>query len=117
MRSLFYAVTALFWLALLALSGAAPLELQAPPPTADERRISTTELARHARADDCWLAINGQVYALTAYLPEHPADPALLPARCGQDASAAYRDKGIGRAHSARADRLLAQYRIGALAD
>jgi cytochrome b involved in lipid metabolism len=55
------------------------------------------------------------VYDFTAYLPGHPADPAVIQPWCGKDASEAYRTKTRGRPHSPYADTLLPRYRIGAL--
>lgn len=125
------AATALFWLGLVWFAGAAwradaPRSVAAPPATtsagdttgAGERRIALAELARHHRADDCWLAIDGAVYDLSAYGPLHPAEPEVLTAWCGREASEAYRTKGLpggGRPHSARADAMLPRYRIGTL--
>lgn len=61
------------------------------------------------------MGINGQVYDFTAYLPGHPADPAVIQPWCVRDASEAYRTKTRGRPHSPYADTLLPKYRIGAL--
>lgn len=44
------------------------------------------------------LAINGQVYDLSAYLPEHPSKPDIILPWCGKEASEAYRTKTRGRA-------------------
>ena len=113
MRTLFLIATTLFWLSVATLGARA---LTAPPATAPapaERLIGPAELARHHTPGDCWLDIAGAVYDLSAYLPQHPADPALLAAWCGKEASAAYRTKTKGRPHSAYADQLLPKYRIG----
>ncbi len=83
---------------------------------ADERRYRLADLAQHADAKSCWMAIDGVVYDFTAYLPEHPADPAAMLGYCGGEASTAFRTKDAGRPHSSYARRLLAQYRIGMLA-
>ena len=37
------------------------------------------------------MSINGQVYDFTAYLPGHPADPAVIQPWVQRDASEAYR--------------------------
>lgn len=62
------------------------------------------------------MAIEGKVYDLTAYLPEHPSKPGLILPWCGKEASEAYRTKTRGRTHSARADQLLAKYEVGRVA-
>ncbi len=36
------------------------------------KRITAAELSRHNNASDCWVAIKGKVYDVTAFLYEHP---------------------------------------------
>lgn len=114
-RLLFITGTLGFWLAIAAFRLAAPepARIVTEVPAAPGYALAT--VAGHRTQDDCWMVIDGVVYDLSAYLPRHPADPALFAAWCGRDASEAYSSKGIGRPHSARADDLLAQYRIGGL--
>ena len=121
MRTFFWTATLAFWVLVLLRAfqpapAAPPQAASAPAATSAAPRFTWKDVARHAKAGDCWMAIDGVVYDLSAYLPEHPADPALLPPWCGRDASEAYRTKLRGRSHSRGADRLLATYRIGALA-
>ncbi|MBI3563805.1 MAG: cytochrome b5 domain-containing protein [Elusimicrobia bacterium] len=78
------------------------------------RAVAAAELARHATPADCWIAVDGGVYAVSAYLPEHPAPPGLIEPWCGKDASAPFRDKG-GGPHSAAARAALETYRVGEL--
>lgn len=120
MKSLFIIATLLFWLAVAGLAvrpATPPVAPAAAPPSmpATGGDIAPAELARHRTPQDCWMAIDGSVYDLSAYLPRHPADDGLLDPWCGRDASEAYRTKLLGRPHSARADRLLQTYRIGRL--
>lgn len=118
MRKLFFVSTAVFCLSVIGLG---LLSLWLPgaslaSPGADRpvpKAYTMADIARHARRDDCWMAINGQVYDLTAYLPQHPADPELMLAWCGREASEAYRTKTKGRPHSPYADQQLAKFRIG----
>ncbi|MCR4294595.1 MAG: cytochrome b5 domain-containing protein [Elusimicrobia bacterium] len=77
--------------------------------------VSVSELARHASAEDCWLAIEGGVYDVTAYVPAHPAPPRALLDWCGREATAAFGDKGGGRPHSPEARELLETLRVGTL--
>lgn len=118
MRRLFIASTLLFWLLIAAIGGFAWWQPAEPPAPASgsEIRYTLAEVARHARPEDCWMAIRGDVYDLTAYLPEHPSRPALINPWCGREATEAYNTKTKGRPHSADADELLAQYRIGTFA-
>ncbi|MDO9598948.1 MAG: cytochrome b5 domain-containing protein [Azoarcus sp.] len=120
MRKLFIFATLLFWLAVAGfwmLSVLAPDALDTPLPEAatTERQWSTADVARHHTADDCWMIIDGQVYDFSAYVPEHPSNPALFIPWCGKEATEAYLTKTRGRAHSPYADSLLLQYRIGVL--
>ena len=43
-----------------------------PPPTAEPSGISSSQLAAHDTADDCWVAYQGKVYDITEFLPQHP---------------------------------------------
>lgn len=119
-RRLFIFATAAFWIGVLAFwlfgreAGPLPRTIQPIIPPA-ERALSLAEVAAHAVPEDCWMAIDGQVYDLSAYLPEHPSRPAVINPWCGREASEAYRTKGKGRRHSAEADQLLATFRIGRL--
>ncbi len=118
MRRLYVLATALFWL-LVAAFWAAGRWWPAADETGTalaERSFAPAELARHALPDDCWMAIRGQVYDVSAYLPEHPSRPGVVLPWCGKEATEAYETKNKGRPHSAQADELLARYRIGRLA-
>lgn len=130
MKLLFLLSTLLFWLATGLFAwhdrAVAPRPMPQPPappaPAAAasavpgaERRISLADVARHARPDDCWMAIDGSVYDFTAYLPRHPSEPEVIEAWCGREASEAYRTKTRGRPHSAAATRRMADYRLGTL--
>jgi hypothetical protein len=127
MKALFLLSTALFWLAVAAFgwSGRTPADAPAGEPASGipaaasapgERRYTLAEVARHATAADCWMAIDGGVYDFSAYLPLHPSAPELIEPWCGREASEAYRTKTRGRPHSQRATALMADYRVGTLA-
>ncbi|HRE71643.1 MAG: cytochrome b5 domain-containing protein [Candidatus Accumulibacter sp.] len=118
MRRLFLFASAAFWLLVLAFATSQlwlPAAVETPQPVASGEFQALSEVARHKTPDDCWMAINDQVYDLSNYLPDHPSEPEVIVAWCGREASEAYRTKMKGRAHSARADRLLAAYRIATL--
>ena len=134
MKPLFLLSTLLFWLAValfawldraaapvpaaLAPALPAPAAAASDAPTtapAAERRLTLAEVARHARPDDCWMAIDGSVYDFTASLPRHPSEPEVIEAWCGREASEAYRTKTRGRPHSAAATRRMADFRLGTL--
>jgi cytochrome b involved in lipid metabolism len=117
MRKLFFVGTGLFWLAVFVLALGAwqmPPAPAAPVPLQNStQRLSLAEVARHARAEDCWMAIYGTVYDLTVYLPEHPSKPSIILPWCGKDATEAYQTKTRVRAHSPQADQELAIFAIG----
>lgn len=120
MRQLVLFATGLFWLAVAVFAATgtstAPAPVPAKKPAAAEKRYTLADVARHAVEADCWMAIDGTVYDLSAYLPEHPTRPSVIVPWCGKEASEAYKTKTKGRPHSPEATQLLATYRIGVLA-
>lgn len=36
------------------------------------RKVSTQEMAQHVQADDIWIVVNGKVYDVTEFAPNHP---------------------------------------------
>ncbi|MBK9027775.1 Cytochrome b5 [Candidatus Propionivibrio aalborgensis] len=119
MRKLFILGTALFWLCILItwIAGRGGEVAVEAPVAASEKRFSLVELAQHSAGEDCWMAIEGKVYDLSAYLPKHPSKPSIIVPWCGREASQAYRTKTKGRKHSAEADGLLGAYLIGVLGE
>jgi L-lactate dehydrogenase (cytochrome) len=69
------------------------------------RQISASELAQHASAASCWVALHGKVYDLTSFLGAHPGGAALLLDVAGRDGTAAF-----SAAHGARGTDLLSEY-------
>lgn len=106
---IFLLTVAGFWIASLL----APAH--APSAVAAERAFTMAEVAKHNRAQDCWMVIAAEVYDFTSYLPQHPSDPSIVTVWCGREATEAYRTKTKGRPHSPYADGLLPKYRIGKL--
>ncbi|MGE0386359.1 MAG: cytochrome b5 domain-containing protein [Gammaproteobacteria bacterium] len=116
MRVLFVVSTVLFWLAVGGLWAAARDDRGHPPAeSAPANTYTLADVALHATAQDCWMALDGAVHDFTAYLPSHPAEPGLMLSWCGKEASEAFRTKTRGRAHSPYAASLLPKYRIGVL--
>ncbi len=116
MRKLFLLGTGAFWIAVLVFWAAARwLPPAAEPPPVAANRLTMADVARHARPEDCWMAIERTVYDVTRYLPEHPSRSGIVEPWCGKEATEAYRTKMKGRPHSPEADNLLTQYRIGVL--
>ncbi|MHB9032765.1 MAG: cytochrome b5 domain-containing protein [Anaerolineae bacterium] len=81
--------------------------------------LTLDEIAKHGTAADCWLIINNSVYNVTTYLPVHPGNPGTIIPYCGKDGTTAFGDKGRpgGGMHSAFAQALLAQFKLGAVGD
>lgn len=117
MRALYCYLTSGFWVIVCGLAAAAWLmDKPATPPALDAvRSIPADELSRHASPQDCWMAIRGSIFDVGAYLPDHPSDEEIVLPWCGKEATEAYTTKNKGRPHSAYADELLMQYRIGRL--
>ena len=79
------------------------LPLPPPPMTWREHYLTFAEtfLTHASERGRVALIVDGVVYDVTAYLPDHPGDPEVLAAAAGQDASAVFEAVG----HSANARR------------
>lgn len=53
-------------------------------------RITKNELFKHNTHDDCWIALRGRVYNITAYLEFHPGGVDVLMEYAGKEATAAF---------------------------
>lgn len=86
--------------------------------TDSQTKIYTlSDIASHSTANSCWMAVNGKVYDVTSFIPNHPGGSAIL-VGCGKDATYYFNTKGgRGRPHSQTANELLQQYYIGDLAN
>jgi hypothetical protein len=122
MKTLYIIATALFGTALLAFWGTAVGIASGPAPggpagaTAPAgKRFTLADVAAHGTPGDCWMAIGGVVYDVSAYVPRHPAPLSVIAEWCGKDATRAYATKNRARPHSARATGLLGQYELGFL--
>jgi len=106
-----------FWSVVGTLLGVSAL-LPAPQVQAQDELpvITLEELAAHAGVDDCWMAIEGKVYDFSAYVPMHPAPPAIMADWCGKEATEGMRTKGYGRDHSPAAWAMMDPYLVGTLA-
>lgn len=117
MKRIYIVATILFWFGVGAIWSSqywAPTARATATPSAP-KIYSLQAVAAHNRADNCWMAIQGNVYDLSAYIPQHPSAPAVIVAWCGKEASNAYLTKMRGRPHSPYASELLEKYWIGVL--
>lgn len=69
------------------------------------------EVAQHATREDCWLILDGSVYNVTAYLPDHPGGPESIIGACGSDATAGF--QRIVPHQAGTVGSLLDEFRIG----
>lgn len=84
----------------------------------EEMMYSLEEIAKHNTKEDCWFAVNGEVYDVTPFIAsaKHPGGEAILQG-CGKDATTLYetRPMGSGTPHSDKARESLKKFRIGKL--
>lgn len=116
MKKTVLVTTLLFWVymigAVIAGKLAQPLPVAVAPAV---KQYTLKEVAQHATARDCWMAIGGKVYDFSAYLPLHPSAPEVMTRHCGKEATRAFETKDRGRPHSEYATSLLAKYYVGVL--
>lgn len=83
---------------------------------AEKRQISLSAVSSHASESDCWQAIEGKVYDLSAFVASHPGGKAIV-SGCGLDASELFNKKpGTGKDHSVKAGEMLKDYYLAELA-
>ena len=114
MKKLCYTAFVAFWASIATLLTLYCLaDNKTSSAASDIMTYSLAEVRQHAARDNCWMAIEGKVYDLTAYLPMHPAGPDIMLNWCGTEATMGMRTKGIGSDHSSFAWRQLENYLIG----
>ncbi len=84
-----------------------------PTQTVTTSGITLTQIAQHSSRLNCWSAINGSVYDLTSWIPNHPGGEEKILSLCGIDGSSRYNSKHGGEAKQAR---ILAGFKLGILA-
>ncbi|KAF2774020.1 hypothetical protein EJ03DRAFT_323369 [Teratosphaeria nubilosa] len=57
-----------------------------------DQKIPVSEIVKHASADDCWIVVNGKVYDLTKFAPEHPGGAQMVYKYAGKDGTKTYND-------------------------
>ncbi|KAI3323585.1 mitochondrial cytochrome b2 [Xylariaceae sp. AK1471] len=55
-----------------------------------EKLISAAEVAKHTTAESCWVALYGNVYDITEFLPSHPGGSKIILQLAGRDATEEY---------------------------
>ncbi|KAG7876735.1 hypothetical protein KL938_004348 [Ogataea parapolymorpha] len=62
-------------------------QLSSESPALPKRIVPVAEFVKHNRPDDCWVAIRGQVYDMTEFLPHHPGGQSPIIRYSGHDAT------------------------------
>jgi cytochrome b involved in lipid metabolism len=106
----------------LALAGctAAPSNNNTSGSSSSSSSASTTytlaDVAKHSTGSDCWMAIEGRVYDVTAFISRHPGGNEILRG-CGKDATQLFETQGGEGSHSSTAREILNGLQIGTLAN
>lgn len=92
------------------------LSASVPPDNSTSKASTAFTLAQvstHNSTADCWTAIDGSVYNLTAWESEHPGGISPIVALCGTDGTEAFTNQHGGQAQPAQA---LTRFKVGTLA-
>ena len=85
-------------------------------PTVDPSEVVTaiplSEVALHSSGDDCWSAVDGNVYDLTKWISEHPGGSGPIESMCGIDSPEAFTGQHGGQN---KPERELGKYKVGVL--
>ncbi len=80
--------------------------------TASTTAYSLADVAAHNNKTDCWTAINGNVYDVTAWISKHPGGSDAIIYLCGKDGTAAFAGQHGDKRRPANE---LAGFKIGTL--
>lgn len=93
-----------------------PISLSNPSPTQipnSNISLTTSEVAKHSTAQDCWTIVSGKVYNVTSYINSHPGGSQAVMSICGVDGTVAFQTKGGGGSHSQNAVNILSSFYVG----
>ncbi len=82
-------------------------------PTLSSSDITFSQIAQHNLRSSCWVAINGSVYDLTSWIPNHPGGEEVILNLCGRDGSIDYNGQHGDASKSAS---VLLGFKIGIIA-
>jgi len=57
-----------------------------------DKPISVQEISQHNKDTDCWIVVDGNVWDITGFAPEHPGGPGIIYKYAGRDATKVYND-------------------------
>lgn len=78
-----------------------------------EEGYSMATVEENNTADSCWVAVDGFVYNLTDWIPQHPGGPERILPLCGTDATTAF---GTQHGDAPLPNQRLSQFLLGPLA-
>ncbi|EAS02371.1 cytochrome b5-like heme/steroid-binding domain protein (macronuclear) [Tetrahymena thermophila SB210] len=79
---------------------------------ADKKEITYQEVAKHNKADDCWVIIDNGVYNLTEQMKSHPPGPFMIKLFAGKEATWLFKRVLL---HSEKVFKNKEKYRVGTL--
>lgn len=74
--------------------------------------ITFADVAKHNSRTSCWSTINGNIYDLTSWIPQHPGGEEAILRLCGTDGSVKFNKKHGG---STQQELVLSGFKIGVL--
>lgn len=83
-------------------------------PVPSNSGITLSLISTHNSRSSCWSAINGEVYDLTSWIPNHPGGEQVILSICGRDGSNDFNGQHGG---SRKIATILAGFKIGTLAN
>lgn len=96
------------------ITPAAPNTPAAPQGTTSSTGgITLAQISSHSTRSSCWSAINGAVYDLTSWIPNHPGGEETILGLCGRDGTQSYNGQHGGKT---KVFNILTGFKIGTLA-
>ena len=94
------------------VSGSNTAPVVPPTSTTVVSGITLAQVAQHNSRSSCWSAINGNVYDLTSWIPNHPGGEHNILILCGKDGSSNFNGAHGGKPKQAT---ILAGFKLGVL--
>ncbi|TKA59767.1 hypothetical protein B0A49_10873 [Cryomyces minteri] len=57
---------------------------------AEERLVSVEDVQKHSSPEDCWIVVDGKVWDMTEFAPDHPGGAGIILRHAGRDATTSY---------------------------